>query len=119
VASQRSTIDFLLEQTSRAGHVSARRMFGEFAVYCDGKVVGFVCDDQLFIKPIAEARAYLGEVTEAPPYPGAKLYFLVSGDQWEDSAWMSDLFRTVAAALPIPVPKRPKIARTKKVALPA
>lgn len=51
MATQRRTVDFLLEQVTGAGAVTAKPMFGEYGVYVDGKMIGSVCDDQLFVKP--------------------------------------------------------------------
>jgi TfoX/Sxy family transcriptional regulator of competence genes len=48
MATQQSTIDYLIEQATSAGAVAAKPMFGEYGVYVDGKMVGSVCDDQLF-----------------------------------------------------------------------
>src|SRR5260221_2064822 len=72
MGSRQSIVDYLVGQMATAGAVSARKMFGEYGVYCDGKMVALVCDDQLFVKPTASGRAHVGNVTEAPPYPGAK-----------------------------------------------
>lgn len=89
--------------------LTARKMFGEYAIYCEGKIVALVCDDQLFIKPTAAARAFLGaDVEEAPPYPGAKLYLLISGEKWDNSEWLSELIRVSMPELPEPKPKKKK-----------
>jgi len=50
MASKQSTIDFILEQINAAGEVSAKKMFGEYGIFCNGKMVALVCDDQLFVK---------------------------------------------------------------------
>ncbi|WP_415182609.1 TfoX/Sxy family protein [Phaeovulum sp.] len=110
MATRAQTAEFLLEQSGNAG-VSLRKMFGEYAVYCDGKVVGLLCDDCLFIKPIDPARAYLKEVTEGFPYPGAKSHFQLPPDQWEDADWLAGLFQVLAEALPAPKPKSPRKKR--------
>ena len=39
MASQQSTVDYILEQIEAAGSVSARKMFGEYGIYCDGRIV--------------------------------------------------------------------------------
>lgn len=109
MASSRRTADYLAEQMAGAGEIGTRAMFGEYAAYCDGKVIAFICDDQLFIKPTEAGRALLGdEVEEAPPYPGAKDYFLIAGDRCEDRDWLGALVRATADALPPPKPKRPR-----------
>ncbi len=103
--SKQSTVDFILEQISRAGLVSAKKMFGEYALYCNQKVVALVCDDQLFVKPTLAGRALISDCVEQAPYPGARLCFLVSGNLWEDSDWLTQLIRETTAELPLPKPK--------------
>lgn len=117
MASGQRNVDFVLEQLSGAGDVSARKMFGEYAVYCRGKLVALFCDDQLFMKPTAAGRAFLGKVKEAPPYHGAKPYFLITGDRCEDGEWLSELLRVTERELPLskpkPAPKRPRTTEPK------
>ena len=108
MSSQQKTVDYILEQSADAGTMTAKKMFGEYGLYCDGKVMAFVCDDQLFIKPTEAGRAYLGEVVEAPAYPGSKLYFLIDGDRWDDADWLAGLVKATADALPAPKPKKAK-----------
>ena len=105
--SQQKTVDYILEQAAGAGNVTARKMFGEYGVYCGAKIVALVCDDQLFLKPTRAARAYLGTVTEGAPYPGAKPYIVIDGDHWDDADWLAGLIRVSAAELPMPKPKKP------------
>lgn len=108
MASKQSTVDFILEQMKDAGTVHAKKMFGEYGLYCDGKIVALVCDDQLFVKPTDAGRAFIGDAAMAPPYPGAKPYFLISDAVWEDPEWLSTLIQISAAELPFPVKKRTK-----------
>ncbi len=82
MGTRQGTVDFLLRQM--AGAVSARKMFGEYALYCEGKLVALVCDDQLFLKPTAAGRRLLGTPEEQPPYPSAKPCFVVGEDFWDD-----------------------------------
>jgi len=72
MASRQSTVDFIIDQILAAGDVSAKKMFGEYGLYCGGKMVASICDDQLFVKTTAAGRSLLKTVTEASPYPGAK-----------------------------------------------
>ena len=105
MASKQSTVDYILEQIAEAGMISSKKMFGEYAIYCDEKVVAFVCDDQLFVKPTAAGKTFIGEFIEGQPYPGAKTYLLISGDQWEDNEWLTQLIKISAAQLPLPQKK--------------
>lgn len=106
MASNPSTIAYIVEQMSRAGQVSARKMFGEYGIYCEGRMVALVCDDQLFVKTTQVGRQHVGDVVEAPPYEGAKPCFLIPADRWDDSEWLSRLIRVTAAELPLPAKKR-------------
>jgi TfoX/Sxy family transcriptional regulator of competence genes len=101
MASDIGFVEYVCEQVASAGQISHRRMFGEFALYCDGKVVALICDNQFFLKPTAAGRALLQRVKEAPPYPGAKLYYLLDADL-EDAEQMARIVRATAAELPPP-----------------
>lgn len=108
MSSKQSTVDFIVEQISSTGIVSAKKMFGEYGIYCGEKMVALVCDDRLFVKPTPGGKAFLGECTEGPPYPGAKLCFIIPGEKWDDREWLSHLIKITAAQLPIPKKKAPK-----------
>jgi len=108
VATKKSTIEYLTEQISGAGAIRSRAMFGEYGIYCDEKVVAFVCDDQLFVKPTNAGKEFIGKPKEAPAYPGSKMYFLITGDLWEDKDWLSELIRKTAEELPLPKSKKKK-----------
>ena len=92
---------------------SARKMFGEYALYLDGRVVALVCDDRLWVKALDVARALLPGAEEEPPFPGAKPY--LAADAWLDEPEvLAAALRAVAAVLPPPKPKKPR----KQKALP-
>jgi TfoX/Sxy family transcriptional regulator of competence genes len=107
MATELSFVEFIVEQIENAGDISYRKMFGEYALYSDGKVVALICNNQLFVKPTESGRSFMGEIVEAPPYPGAKLYFLIE-DKFEDSDWISELIRLTAIELPTPKSKKRK-----------
>ena len=113
MSSEESFVKFIVDQIDSAGSVSYRKMFGEYAIYVDGKVAALVCDNQLFVKPPPAGRAHIGAVVEAPAYPGAKPSFLIE-DHLEDRDWLTDLFRITAGELPAPKPKAAKARKTAK-----
>ena len=108
MATQKRTVDYLLVQGSGAGTVLIKPMFGEYGVYVDGKMIGSICDDQLYVKPTACGRLHAEPVSEAPPYPGAKPHMLIEADRWDDGEWLGHLLRVTAAELPIPKLRKPK-----------
>ncbi len=105
-------VEFVCDQIGAAGNVTFRKMFGEYAIYCDSKVVALVCDNQCFVKPTAGGRAWIGEVVEGLPYPGAKPWLLI-GDELDDREWASHLVRLTARELPLPKPKKKKAAQAR------
>ena len=108
MSTRAETMEFLTDQLTALPNIRTRKMFGEYCLYVDEKPVAFVCDDELFVKPTDEGRAYLGTPDEAPAYPGSKLYFRVTGDRWEDREWLTALIDLTASVLPLPQPKKPK-----------
>ncbi len=107
MASQQSIADYIVEQLAGTG-AAARKMFGEYGLFCDGKMVALICDDQLYVKPTVAGRTLLGDCPEGPPYPRAKPHFLISAERWEESEWLKKLIRLTAAELPPPKKKRLK-----------
>jgi TfoX/Sxy family transcriptional regulator of competence genes len=107
MASDKSFVEFVVDQIENAGNIRSRAMFGEYAVYCNNKVVGLICDNKLFIKPTEAGRKFIGNVVEAPPYPGAKNSFLIE-EKIEDHEWLSELVRITVDELPEPKPKKKK-----------
>ena len=105
MASDQNFVDFVVGQLENIGEVSSRKMFGEYAVYNRGKVVALICDNRLFVKPTDAGRAFIGDVVEAPPYPGAKAALLIE-DQLDDKQWLSELISVTEKELPLPKSKK-------------
>jgi TfoX/Sxy family transcriptional regulator of competence genes len=113
MASDQNFVDFVVDQMADAESISQKKMFGEHAVYCNGKVVALICNNQLFVRPTEKGRTYIGNVVEAAPYPGARAHFLIE-DAFEDRVWISGLIKLTAKELPIPKPKRKKTKGVNK-----
>ena len=113
MATDKEFADYVREQAGLSGRISTKRMFGEYALYLDAKVVAFICDNQVFVKPTDVGRELLGSVTEAPAYPGSKLYFQVN-EHLDDQELFRTLLITTADTLPAAKPKKAKVAKVKK-----
>ena len=107
MASESGFVEYVCDQMRDAGRIRSRKMFGEYAIYCDEKVVALVCDDQLFVKPTPGGRTFIGGPAESPPYPGAKPHFLIEGGI-DDREWLAGLIEVTAAELPAPKPRKPR-----------
>lgn len=114
MASDLESVLYIVDQSGLGTRLTHKRMFGEYALYLDTKVVAFVCDNRLYLKPTDAGHALLGTPTLAPPYPGAKNYFLLE-EELEDAQRLRRALEVTAAVLPLPKPKT-KTARTTATA---
>ena len=106
MATSPSTVDYILDQLNST-QTTARKMFGEYALYCGGKVVALVCDNTLFVKITEPGKTFVGRAyQEGSPYPGTKPALRIAPENIEDADWLSELITMTAAALPAPKPKK-------------
>ena len=103
MASQSDFVQYIAEQCSGAGTITVRKMFGDYAVYCNGKIFGLICDDCFFVKPTEAVRPLLRTIDLRPPYDGAKDYFLIT--DVDDRDYLAALVTATCKALPDPKPK--------------
>lgn len=100
-------IDYALKQLRPAGDVGARKMFGEYGLYLDGKIIGLICDNQVFIKKTAAGARLLGEdALVGNAYPGAKLSFVF--ESLDDQDLVCQVLKETWEELPFPKPKKTK-----------
>ena len=117
MATSQSTIDYLLDQLAQGGGAcSARKMFGEYCLYYQGRPVGLVCNEQLYLKDTAPGRALMKPQAEGAPFPGARPHLLLCADDWDDHHWLHQTVRATFDALPAPQPQAPKLPAPKKSA---
>ena len=112
MATDADFVEYVHEQAGLGARLSYKRMFGEYALYLDGKVVAFACDNSLFIKPTEAARKLAPDLPQRPPYPGAKDY-PVADELLDDGDELRRLILATANVLPAPKPKPQKKAAKK------
>lgn len=99
MATSKDTIAFILERLGNNPRFVARAMFGEYALYADGKVVALVCGDTLYVK-IAPASAALGGICEtASPYPSAKPHYILDEEKLSSVESLPAILVAIAAAI--------------------
>lgn len=106
MASNVDFVQYVVEQCAEAGEIVAKKMFGDYGIYCDGKIFGLICDDCFYVKPTEAGRAVLRKEMMRPPYEGAKPYFYV--EDVDDREYLSRLVKVTCEALPEPKPKKRK-----------
>lgn len=97
-------VQYIIDQCSAAGEISVKKMFGDYGIYCNGKIFGLICDDRFYVKPTDAGRAMLKQVELRPPYVGAKDYFYVA--DVDDHEYLSALAQTTYLNLPDSKPKK-------------
>ena len=100
-------VDYVIEQSQLQDRITSKRMFGEYCLYVDGKVVAFACDNSLFVKATDATAAMTASLPRRPPYPEAKPY-PVADELLDDSDQLHALLLATADALPEPKTKGSK-----------
>lgn len=109
MSTKQSTVDYILDQLAPFDNTYAQKMFGEYALYALGKVVGLVCNDTLFIKITEKGKTFVGEhYCEGFAYPGARVSMVIDEDLLENREWLCKLVQITADNLPFPKPKKKK-----------
>lgn len=108
MATSKETTAFILDELGRPDRFTVKPMFGEFAIYADGKTVGFICDDQLLLKIMPENADLEALCERAQAYPGSKDYYLVPEDLITGDRKLPRLMLRMAGALPAPKPRKRK-----------
>lgn len=101
---------FVLDQAGTRLRARVTKMFGEYALYVDEKVVGFLCDNRIFLKPTEAGRPFFDTLEIGPAYPGSKDYW-IADEVVEEAPRFQDLLRATASALPPPKPKKVKVPK--------
>ena len=104
MASNADFVQYIVDQCADAGEITTRKMFGDYGIYCNGKIIGLICDDRFYLKPTETGKALLRKVELRPPYEGAKDYFYI--EDVDGHEYLSTLVRATCKALPEPKPKK-------------
>lgn len=110
MSTQKETVEFILEKLGYLERFAVRRMFGEYALYADTKVVGLVCDDQLYVKILPESSELEEVCAKDAPYPGARDYYLVEEVQLSQIENLPEILFDIVKSLPA---KKQKAKRLK------
>lgn len=105
MATEKAFLDYVIEQIALSERLTHKRLFGEYALYVDEKVVAFVCDNSVFIKPSQAVTRLAPDLPRRPPYPGASNY-PVADELLDDSDAIRRLILETAALMPAPKPKK-------------
>ena len=106
MASRPEYVQYVADQLAAAGEITYRKMFGEYGMYCDGKIFALICNDQLFVKITKMGKDMAPELETAPPYEGSKPYFLI--EDVDNKEFLTKFVNETCKELPMPKPKKAK-----------
>ena len=104
MASSIDFVEYIADQCAGAGEIVVKKMFGDYGIYCDGKIFGLICDNCFYLKPTDAVRPLLRTVNLRPPYDGAKDYFYI--EDVDDRDYLATLVRETCKVLPMPKKRR-------------
>ena len=64
--------EYVLESFSTAGDIVIKPMMGGYLVYLNGKLIGDICDNELFLKRTSTTDKLLADSELRYPYEGSK-----------------------------------------------
>jgi TfoX/Sxy family transcriptional regulator of competence genes len=109
MATDKTFMEFVLDQLELAGEITAKSMFGEYSLYSSGKLFAMLADNRFLIKPTESGREFIKNPIEVSPYPGAKPCFLI--ENFDDREWLAELVKITVEELPMPKPKKKKVKK--------
>ena len=110
MATQKETVEFILAKLRDSKRFSVRAMFGEYALYADGKVVALVCDDLLYVKILPASQELESLCEKGHPFPGARPHYIVEEVQLSTIENLPNILVAIANSIPN---KKKKAARKK------
>ena len=99
--------EYVREVFSTAGDIVVKSMMGGYHVYFNGKLIGDICDNELFLKRTQTSDRLLAESELRYPYEGSKTLMHVF-DSFDDKALISELLNGMHAELSEKKPKKAK-----------
>ena len=100
MSTQKETVEFILEKLGEPERFAVRAMFGEYALYADSKVVGLVCNDQLYVKILPQSVELEDICEKDEAYPGSKKFYVVEEVQLSHIKNLSKILLNIAKVLP-------------------
>ncbi len=99
--------EYVRESFSLAGDIVIRSMMGGYLVYFNGKLVGDICDNEVFLKRTPTSDRLLADSELRYPYDGSKTLMHVF-DRFEDTDLIAELLNSMHTELPEKKPKKTK-----------
>ena len=99
--------EYVRDRFSEFGNIVIKSMMGGYLVYFNGKLIGDICNNELFLKRTPTSDRLLADSELRYPYNGSKTLMHVF-EKFEDANLIGELLRGMYVELP---EKKPAKAR--------
>ena len=99
--------EYVRECFGAVGDIVIRPMMGGYLVYFNGKLIGDICNNELFLKRTTTSDRLLADSELRYPYEGSKTLMHIF-DNFEDASLIADLLGGMYTELPEKKPKKSK-----------
>ena len=100
--------EYVRDVFSAAGDIVIRSMMGGYLVYFNGKLIGDICGNEVFLKRTPTSDRLLADSELRYPYEGSKTLMHVF-DKFEDAALVQELLDGMHSELPEKKPKKRQV----------
>jgi TfoX/Sxy family transcriptional regulator of competence genes len=85
-------LQFILDQLSNLPEISYRKMMWEYILYFHWKIIGWIYDNRLLLKPTEKVKEIMKNIEMQIPYPWAKPMIYV--DNVDNSAYLKEIIES-------------------------
>lgn len=115
MSSTKDFLDFVIDQIKNKDLVKSKKMFGEYVIYYENKVVALICNNKLFIKNTKSGIEFVKKELRkenlhlSSPFPKAKDWILLE-DEIENREFLNELIEITREDLEINIKKKNKVS---------
>ena len=91
MASSKDYLQFILDQLSDLSEISHRQMMWEYILYFHWKIIGWIYDNRLLLKPTEKVKEIMKNIEMKIPYPWAKPMIYV--DNVDNSDYLKEIIK--------------------------
>lgn len=99
MATEKTTVEYIESKLSNDSRIRTKAMFGEYALYADDRVVGLICNDQLYLKILPVSAELEEECEKDSRYKGAKEQCVIEESQLDTIKNLKEIMFAIADAL--------------------
>ena len=89
MATTKDYLQYILDQISDLNNITYRQMMGEYILYYNWKIIWWIYDNRLLLKPTDKVKKLINNLEMQIPYPWAKEMIYV--DNVDNSDYLKEL----------------------------